>query len=293
MIEAKSDSARPCLEINISDENLQRYFNKIEKSSDPAGCWLWKGGTGTEGYGLLRFGGKPLFAHRAAWLVSGKSLPLGQILIQSCVNKLFCNPEHLMIRTKSALPKRQEEVQFNGKILSRFWRSVNKQTGDGCWNWIPGAKHTYGRMKIYRVEYSAHRIAYHIQNGNIPEGLLVCHRCDNPRCVRGDHLFIGTYSDNSADMVSKDRQAIGERTGRYTKPECTARGRRHGAYTKPESRMVGEKNGTALLKEADIPQIRQRYDAGESINQLGTLFGVSPAAIWMVGNRRTWKHVPE
>lgn len=86
----------------------------------------------------------------------------------------------------------------------RFWSKVSK--GDGCWEWQAGRLPTgYGRFSDKGVEYKAHRFSWALAHGAIPEGMLICHRCDNPRCVRPDHLFLGTNSDNQRDMVNKNR----------------------------------------------------------------------------------------
>jgi len=82
--------------------------------------------------------------------------------------------------------------------------------GPSCWEWIGFVrKDGYG---IYMIgpgrPISAHRYAFQTANGPIPNGLFVCHRCDNPRCVRRDHLFLGTASDNSRDMAAKGRGYI-------------------------------------------------------------------------------------
>lgn len=98
--------------------------------------------------------------------------------------------------------------------ITRFWRNVRK--GDGCWEWTAGMSNTngYGVFTTpYNPHQSAHRFAWVIHNGPIPEGLHVCHHCDNRKCVRPDHLFLGTAKDNTHDMIRKGRQAVGERAG--------------------------------------------------------------------------------
>lgn len=91
----------------------------------------------------------------------------------------------------------------------RFWARVQKS--DGCWTWIGGHNRAgYGRLMVDREVIPAHRFAWTIANGPIPQGMIVCHRCDNPPCVRPDHLFVGTYADNHRDMRAKGRD-VGNR----------------------------------------------------------------------------------
>lgn len=93
-----------------------------------------------------------------------------------------------------------------GTLTERFWRSVEK-TDAGCWNWRGSVNtHGYGQIRAASGEYTtAHRVSWELTNGPIVDGLWVLHRCDNPRCVRPDHLFLGTPADNAQDMYAKKR----------------------------------------------------------------------------------------
>lgn len=91
-------------------------------------------------------------------------------------------------------------------VADRFWPKVQK--GDGCWEW-QGSRlpHGYGHLTIpgRGVPY-AHRISWELTHGEIPDGLWVLHHCDNPPCVRPDHLFLGTAQDNVDDSIRKGRR---------------------------------------------------------------------------------------
>jgi hypothetical protein len=92
----------------------------------------------------------------------------------------------------------------------RFWLSV-KKTPDGCWEWLGALSNGYGELKYsgMRSPVLAHRFSWELVNGPVPGDLCVLHLCDNPRCVRPDHLFLGDRTDNHNDMVQKGRQARG------------------------------------------------------------------------------------
>lgn len=101
--------------------------------------------------------------------------------------------------------------------LSRFWNRVNKSQ-DGCWEWTGSKIPTgYGHLMFHNIQTYAHRVSWTLCVGEIPEGLCVLHHCDNPCCVRPDHLFLGTMLDNMHDRDAKGRNNKGKRIPRKSK----------------------------------------------------------------------------
>ena len=96
-------------------------------------------------------------------------------------------------------------IDMDSLPLARFWSRV-AEASSGCLEW-QGAldRGGYGKISVGRVSLFAHRVAWAIANGEDPGERLVLHRCDNPRCVRDDHLYAGTYSNNSRDAVVRGR----------------------------------------------------------------------------------------
>lgn len=93
------------------------------------------------------------------------------------------------------------EVRFNSKYI------INEQTD--CWEWTAAKNNIgYGMFRWAQgIMRTAHRVSYELHKGPIPQGQVVCHTCDNPKCVNPDHLWTGTLKDNAQDMVAKDRCA--------------------------------------------------------------------------------------
>jgi HNH endonuclease/Ribbon-helix-helix protein, copG family len=101
-------------------------------------------------------------------------------------------------------------------IADRFYRKVSVTEG-GCHVWS-GAQNGWGYGRLRRGarsarHSSAHRVAWELKNGPVPDGLFVLHRCDNRACVNPDHLWLGTHSDNMRDMIAKGRHKIGNVVG--------------------------------------------------------------------------------
>lgn len=97
------------------------------------------------------------------------------------------------------------------KHAERFWAKVTKLNGpDACWVWTSARnQYGYGLFWVTSLKRAipAHRLSFALAGGVVPDGLCVCHRCDNPICVRPEHLFVATHGDNLRDMVRKGRHA--------------------------------------------------------------------------------------
>lgn len=167
-----------------------------------------------------------------------------------------------------------------------FWLQVTM--GDGCWDRAGNrANGRYSTMMIAGKVVRAHRYSYEAFVGPIPEGRFVCHHCDNPKCVRPNHLFLGTPKDNSHDMMRKGRNM------HVTKPETLARGDRNGTRTQPHTVRKGEKIEWHVLTEKTAAEVRNRYWVdGESGSILSAEYRVFLSTIYKCVAGYTWKHLP-
>lgn len=157
-------------------------------------------------------------------------------------------------------------------ILERIWARVAKGDGFGCWEWTASAtKAGYGQLRVGTSPRYVHRLVYELSIGDIPDGMFVCHRCDNRRCCKPSHLFLGTAADNSRDMAQKNRSTRG-------RPQPL------GAH------VAGESHGRRKLTAKQVQEIRARYAAGGVTQEkIAAEFGVSGAHVCGIVNGKFWK----
>lgn len=208
----------------------------------------------------------------------------------------------------------------------RLWAGVTK--GEGCWLWkgVIGRR-SGGRIKFKGRYRSVGQVVWEATYGPVPPGMLICHKCDNPPCMRPDHLFLGTHADNQADMARKGRAARGERNARAKLTEASVRAIRKRAFSGESQvslameyglstpgicsvihgkawkhvdaptipvgtyRVQGERVGSARLTESDVMEIRRRVASGESQSSLAKALDIGTTTVHFIVHRKTWKHI--
>lgn len=166
-------------------------------------------------------------------------------------------------------------IQLTENDIARFWSHVNKEgqlwtnpeTGEQsrCWEWTGALTEGYGMFGIGHDSFGTHRVSYTIHKGNLPDGLLACHKCDNRKCVNDSHLFAGTKQDNYDDMQTKGRRALNR----------------------------GEKNGKHThLTGCDVTEMRRLLSLGVTGEIVKQMFLVSSSTVHRIKTRFVWSHVP-
>ena len=150
-------------------------------------------------------------------------------------------------------------------LVDKFWKNVDVCEANKCWLWkLCTVGKGYGYLGHKGRNLLAHRVAWMLTYGPIPEGMCVCHHCDVKLCCNPEHLFLGTIADNNADMARK---------GRYFHP-------------------TGEKHPRHKLTEEIVLMIRQRYAMGDITQQrLADEYGVDDSTVSRIVNCHRWKHV--
>lgn len=153
----------------------------------------------------------------------------------------------------------------------RFWSKV--QRTEHCWFWQAGKfSDGYGAFGFERKLWKAHRWSYTQYVGLIPAGMVVMHSCDEPACVRPEHLSLGTPQENHRDSMRKGRTAW----QRY-------------AIKPPRRDQRGALNAMAKLSAKDIEQIQNRYCHGEKQQKIADDYGVKQSCISKIVNRKRWE----
>ena len=201
-----------------------------------------------------------------------------------------------------------KRVPVQSTRREKFWQRADTTNGpSGCWPWRGTRSKGYGQLNIGgRVRKYAHRVAWELFCGPIPDALFVCHHCDNPCCVNPHHLFLGTALDNKRDCVSKDRHVKGDRQWQRRYPERRITGDQHYMRRRPELRLwgdknparriphlhQGEKNGRAKLTWETVADIRRRYPGDEqhreTLTSLAQEYHVTTTAIYRVIKGLAW-----
>ena len=149
--------------------------------------------------------------------------------------------------------------------MDRFWSKVTRS--DGCWDWTGAhfirmnGQTSYGMFLLDGKLIGAHRVAWMLTNGPIPDGVLVLHHCDNQQCVRPDHLYLGSHADNTRDAVTRRRMHDGERCWNHK------------------------------LSDDDVLAVRSLIDAGLPTEEIGRRMGVSGRTVRYIRSGERWKHV--
>lgn len=150
-------------------------------------------------------------------------------------------------------------------IEQRFWSKVDRRGPNECWEWLASRNKGYGQMSAGRrgdKPLIASRVSWEIAHGKIPNGLYVCHHCDNPPCVNPQHLFLGTLQDNFRDRYRK---------GRYPR---------------------GDRHPTTKISDGLALQIREAIKNGEEQQAIARRLGISETSVSVIKNgRKRWRHL--
>ena len=147
-----------------------------------------------------------------------------------------------------------------------FAKVVRGESTDACWVWT-GSKSSkgYGNFNVNRSTQSSHRISYRLHVGEIGEGLIICHTCDNPACVNPDHLFTGTHLDNVTDKMDKGRDRYGN--------------------------QKGIANASSRLSEEDVRYIVTLLPSMTNVAISKLIGKVTHASVSLIRRGKSWSHI--
>ena len=144
-------------------------------------------------------------------------------------------------------------------LAQRFWSKVDSAPSECCWEWTAGKdKDGYGRFRLNKQLSLAHRLAYTLTKGEIPNGLIMRHTCDNPACCNPGHLILGTHADNMADKVQRNRQA------------------------------KGEKHYASKLTATQVIEV---YNSSLKQDEIAKLYNIDQTTVSKIKLKKKWKHI--
>lgn len=162
----------------------------------------------------------------------------------------------------------EQKILRNTNILNTrknlFYSNVlMPEVENGCMLWKSSKRNGYGRFRVGNKNISAHRYSYENFVGYISDKMIVMHKCDNPSCVRPDHLEVGTMTDNARDRVSKRRHCV----------------------------LNGEKNGMAKLTEEQVREIKEKLKKGYFCLDLADEYNVHISTVSKINTGKYWRHI--
>jgi len=165
------------------------------------------------------------------------------------------------------------------KWRSRLMKSVKKNLETGCLEWTGKIDNTgYARVALEKKRMTAHRASFLAHYGHIPAHFLVCHSCDNRKCILPEHLFVGTHKDNMVDAKNKKRLPTGEN---------------HFKRKHPEFQKKGEDLHWTKLTKKQVIMIKELYCLVPNCCEIARFTGLHRKTISDIINKKSWRHLDE
>lgn len=235
-------------------DTIERFISKVQVDSS-TDCWNWISKKNKDGFGTFVFNGRQTSAIRTSYkLFKTEDIPNNVIIKSFCGNERCVNPDHLC---------RLDDENHKDQRTYNTFRKYVRVLDNGCHEWTASLNiGGYGQLSVNRRRVTAHRWAYEYHNNvKVPDGVFCCHKCDNPKCVNPEHIFLGTPKENTNDMIAKGRKPL------------------------------GAKIRSAKLNDLSVTVIMEALALGHGQSAIAKYFRVSISLISLVKLGKTWCHV--